>query len=46
MVLELFEEAHEQDKRHVHTPVIDVTEQAAVKALFTVGADELLEDKT
>lgn len=44
MVLDLFEEAHEQAKRNDHTSVFVVKEQAAMKAFCTGEAEEILED--
>lgn len=44
VVLTCFEEAHDRAKRIVYTPVFDVMGQAAVKAFFTMGADELPDD--
>lgn len=39
-----FEEAHEQTNGNAYTPVFEVMKLAGTKALFTGGADELLND--
>lgn len=45
-VLDLFEKTHKQTKRNIHTPILEVLEQATVKYLFTGRANGLHEDKT
>lgn len=45
MALYLFEEAHEQVKKNIHTTLFGVIEQTAVKTFFNEGANELLDEK-
>lgn len=45
VLIALFQEAHDCAMNNVHTPTYEVTEQAAVKPIFTGGADKLLGEK-
>lgn len=45
MVLDLFEEAHEQAKTNVYTPAFEVIEQAYLKTFLFGDADDLLDEK-
>lgn len=45
VVLGFLEEAHDQARGNVYTPLYEVIEQTAVKSFFTLGADDRLYDK-
>lgn len=45
VVLHLYDDAHEQAERTLHTPIFKVIEQVAVKSFFTREADTLLDEK-
>lgn len=45
-VLALLKESHERVKEDLYTPIVEVNNQAAVKAFFIRGAIELLDEKT